>query len=393
MKKIIYACLAGLVLSILAVSCQKELSKQPTPNGNFGPALPEEPFEYGLNSVFGPSISDEKITLGRVLFYDKALSFNNSISCGSCHFQRKGFADNTRFHKGIFGNVLKRNTLSITGSSNNLFWDGRVNSMKDLVLRPIANHEEMVQDPNMLVTKLSQLPYYNQLFTDAYGNSGISLSNIEDALASFCMALDPKNSKFQKALLRHTNGLPATVSNPAGIDLYELSLLEKQGMKLFYTKARCGTCHKPEQNGSGYFTSFANIGLDINYADPGVGSLPGSSNLNGVFKIPNLKNVALTAPYMHDGRFSTLEQVIDHYNHGIKPNPNLSIELSNLNLETIDSLQNLPSFSTTLTMNGGLTLEPIKLGLSVEEKAALKAFLLTLTDEEITRDIKFSDPF
>jgi cytochrome c peroxidase len=96
---------------------------------------------------------------------------------------------------------------------------------------------------------------------------------------------------------------------------------------------------------------------------------------------------------MHDGRFSTLEQVIDHYNHGIKPNPNLSIELSNLNLETIDSLQNLPSFSTTLTMNGGLTIEPIKLGLSVEEKAALKAFLLTLTDEEITRDIKFSDPF
>lgn len=392
MKKIIYGCLGAVVLSLIVISCQKELSQQPATNGSFSPALPEEPFEYGLNSLTGPNLSNEKITLGRVLFYDKALSFNNSISCGSCHFQSKGFADNTRFHKGVFGNVLTRNTLSITGSSNNLFWDGRVNSMKDLVLRPIANHDEMVQDPNMLVTKISQLPYYNQLFVDAYGNSAITLSNIEDALAAFCIALDPKNSKFQQSLLRYTNGA-TFISNPGAIELPEFSPTEKLGMNLFYNKARCGSCHKPEQNNNGYQTSFANIGLDITYADPGAGSTSGSANMNGFFKIPNLKNVALTAPYMHDGRFSSLEQVIDHYNHGVKPNPNLSIELSDLSMTQIDSLQNSPAFSSSIHTNGGLLINPVKLGLSPEEKAALKAFLMTLTDDVISRDVKFSNPF
>lgn len=122
---------------------------------NYGPMLPDEPYDYLANPQLGSgfgfnlSLDNNIITLGRVLFYDKSLSFNNNISCGSCHFQDKGFADNVQFHKGVFGNTLKENTLSITGNAVNMFWDGRSSSMKDLVLKPIANHDEMVQDPNV----------------------------------------------------------------------------------------------------------------------------------------------------------------------------------------------------------------------------------------------------
>ena len=141
-----------LSISISIYACSKKEDKETIlpANGEIGPLLPAQAYNYSAYAqFFGGSLNltNDKITLGRVLFYDKALSFNNKIACGSCHFQDKGFADNVRFHKGVLGNVLKRNTLSITGNNFVLFWDGRANSMTDLVLRPIANHDEMMQDP------------------------------------------------------------------------------------------------------------------------------------------------------------------------------------------------------------------------------------------------------
>lgn len=387
-----------LVTSVSIFACTKKSDDTaPIVNGTTGPNLPKETYNYLANSQLSPGslnlqLSNDIITLGRVLFYDKALSFNSNMSCGSCHFQDKGFADNVRFHKGVFGNTLKRNTMSISGNGVLMFWDGRANSMKDLVLRPIANHDEMVQDPNALVNKIKQLSYYNELFTKAYGPNEIDLANIENALAAFCVALLPSNTKFNIGL--------QAVSLPFGfnevdttVNLFNLSAVENQGLKLFFGKARCGTCHHPEEGGSTYGgsspTPFANIGLDLVYSDNGLGALVGNANLNGKFKVPNIKNVALTAPYMHDGRFNTLEEVVEHYNSGMKPNPNLSPKLFQNPLSDVDIFL---LEEQSVNPNAG-PITPAKLGLTIAEKAALVAFLKTLTDEQLARDIKFSNPF
>lgn len=393
--------LSAIVASVFACTKKAEEPSNNVASGNFAPMLPEVPYDYMANSQLvgtglNVTLDNDIITLGRVLFYDKALSFNNNISCGSCHFQDKGFADNVQFHKGVFGNTLKRNTLSISGNAVNMFWDGRSSSMRDLVLRPIANHDEMVQDPNALVSKLKQIQYYRELFIKAYNSSTIDLIGVENALAAFCISILPNNSKFDKgisSLFIPGIGFESNLAN-SNIKLATLSSVENQGMNLFFGKARCSTCHHPQQGGSTYggftpSTSFANIGLDVTYTDNGLGSITNNEGNNGKFKIPNLKNVALTAPYMHDGRFKTLEEVIDHYNSGIKPNSNLSPKLFSQPLTT-DQLILLDVENITPAL-GAAT--PARLGLTNDEKVALVAFLKTLTDEELRRDVKFSNPF
>jgi cytochrome c peroxidase len=391
----------GITISVYACSKKSEepVSAQAA---NYGPVLPETPYDYMANPLldfgfgFNLQINNDIITLGRVLFYDKALSFNNNISCGSCHFQDKGFADNVQFHKGVFGNTLKRNTLSITGNAFNMFWDGRAKGMKELVLKPIANHDEMVQDPQALISKLKQINYYQKLFMNAYNSNVIDLKGVENALAAFCVAILPNNTKFDKgidAFAFSGMGTNTDLSN-SNAKLYTLNSIENQGMNLFFGKARCATCHHPQEGGTTYggfstTTTFANIGLDIEYADKGLGSLTNVASNNGKFKIPNLKNVALTAPYMHDGRFKTLEEVVDHYNAGIKPSVELSPKLYSQALTPdeimlFDEQNIIPLVQNT---------NPVRLGLTADEKVALVAFLKTLTDEELMRDIKFSNPF
>lgn len=377
-KQILFIATVGI--TIIACS-KKDEAVMPIATNDYGPKLPEEPYSYSYNAQFfggnsNLNLSDENITLGRVLFYEKALSFNNQISCGSCHFQDKGFADNVKFHKGVTGNSLKRNTLSITGNNFLMFWDGRANSMKDLVLRPIANHEEMMQDPKALVNKIKQIPYYKSLFEKVYGDDEINLERIEDALASFSVCIVPSRTKFDGGLAQFNGFIDFSALNNINYNLSGLTSTENQGFKLFYGKARCGSCHHPEII-AGYYGGepYANIGLDMDYSDNGLGTLTNDASENGKFKIPNIRNVALTAPYMHDGRFSTLEEVVDHYNSKIKPNTNLSTKL----------YQDVNSNSTVVTA--------VRLGLNNEEKAALVAFLKTLTDEELKKDIKFSNPF
>jgi cytochrome c peroxidase len=388
--------LTVLIISVTIIACTKRQDEATLVSyGEIGPALPTETYSYAesiqlLGGTFpGVNLSSDIITLGRVLFYDKALSFNNSISCGSCHFQDKGFADNVRFHKGVFGNTLKRNTLSITGNNFALFWDGRASSMKDLVLRPIANHDEMVQDPQVLVSRLKQLDYYKALFNKAYNTEEIDLEGIENALAAFCVCILPAKTKFNIGAnaLFNNSGL---VFVDTATNLNNFTAMENKGLNLFYGKAKCGGCHRPEII-TGYYggSPYANIGLDLVYSDNGLGALTNIENNNGKFKIPNIKNIALTAPYMHDGRFNTLEEVVEHYNSGIKANRNLSPRLyqnsvSDLDLFLIEQQNQVPST---------VTITPVKLGLNVDEKAALVAFLKTLTDEQLIRDIKFSNPF
>ena len=377
-------------LIIWFVACQQEST---LPIINDSPVLPETPHDYktaveestamimpevlnggGLNGLdlilsdcincgISPTINsninfdNDIATLGRVLFYDKALSKNNSISCASCHKQELAFADDLALSHGFGGELTLRNSMTIANPilNSSFFWDGRETFLDDLVLRPILDHIEMgIEDFSELEAKVRQEEYYSDLFVKAYGSSVVSRERIADALTQFVGAIFKSDSKFDKAL---TNNFS------------EYSELEKHGMALFFSqKTQCASCHSganfaaptgfnnPYQETAGT----ANVGLNTVYEDNGFG--------DGKFKIPSLRNIALTAPYMHDGRFETIREVIEHYNSGIKPHQDLDAKF----------------------VVGG---NPIKMGLTDLDMEAIEAFLLTLTSETITTDQKFSNPF
>jgi len=383
MKKFILV--VCLIVSI--VSCKKSLENNNLNNNGKQLVLPENTYNYSDKIGTGEFIN-QKVTLGRVLFYDRFLSANNNISCGSCHKQQFGFADNVSFSKGIWGKDLTRNSLTIAGDGGNLFWDGRSASMQELVLKPISNHNEMFQDINKLVEKLAYNPNYPKLFKAAYQTEEISLAKISEALKLFCSSLKPTNARIIKE-----------ISNFSNIQLSSFSLTEKEGYNLFFGKAKCSSCHHITT--SNYSGSFSNNGLDLDYKDNGLGEISKLASDNGVFKTPNLLNIEFTAPYMHDGRFKTLEEVIDFYDHQVQPHPNLSFvlktnipdeQLSNL----IDSLANVginifnfEQLSQYIPDSG----EPVKLNLTNNEKKALVDFLKTFSDRQFIVDPRFSDPF
>lgn len=347
-----------LLVAIIACRKEKELDKSFLLSDNaFG--FKELDYDYGDKnfgtSSIGLSNINQKVILGRVLFYDKQLSFNNNIACGTCHKQDFGFADNIKLHRGIWGTELGRNTLSVSGEANLLFWDGRAQSLSDLVLRPIANHQEMLQDLSVLPEKLKKMTYYNQLFKNAFGDSTITIDRIGSALSFFCRAIQANNSKINKMFL-------------AGNNTSLLSSEEKSGYDIFNGKGRCATCHS-FGSVSSYNSAFHNIGLDIVYKDGGLSNISNREEDKGVFKTPNLTNVELTAPYMHDGRYSTLEEVVEFYNSQIQAHPNLSEILKD---------------------NAG---NPVRLLLTEQEKRDLVKFLKTFTDPVLKTDPRFSDPF
>jgi cytochrome c peroxidase len=360
----------GLVSVALVVqSCQ---SDDQLPNEVYLD-LPEATEEYFTNT------NNNIPTLGRVLFYDRELSVNNSVSCASCHKQEKAFADNVAFSKGFKNTLTTRNSMPIqnlqtfffTDFSNktveldrgfgpgfpsvSLFWDGRENNLGTMVLKPIVNHIEMgVGDLDALAEKLQSVPYYQDLFLKAYGTSEVSSTKISEALSMFVMSITSRNTKFDKARF--------------GID--QLSALEEKGRQLFIDVYECNACHQTESpTGYIFAGTFANIGLQTEYDDDGVAKVSGNPGDAGLFKIPSLRNVALTGPYMHDGSFETLEDVIDHYSTGIQDHPNLDFRLQD---------------------EQG---EPKIFNISEYEKKAIVAFLGTLTDKEMITASKFSNPF
>jgi cytochrome c peroxidase len=357
---------------------------------NLRPNLPDQPYAYsnlqlpaGMNGGIpgiiidflpfpfinsaNPAVTDRGATLGRVLFYDPQLSVNNRIACASCHKQELAFSDDVAGSVGFGGKVTPRNSMAIVNPvlNRNLFWDSRSGSVMDLSLRPVQNHIEMgMEDLNILAKKLAAIDYYPQLFQDAYGSPEITSERIAQAMTEFVCAITTANSRFDQ---QSNNGF-------AGF-----TPLEKMGMDLFNSpRTNCNRCHAtgnfaaPDFPGGEYgvdpfsgsgndLKGTANNGLDMVYADPGLG--------NGKFRIPSLRNIALTAPYMHDGRFKTLEEVIDFYNEGIKAHPNLDKNLK------------------------GADGKPLRPNLNGLEKEALLAFLHTLTDQSLLTDPKYSNPF
>jgi len=321
--------------------------------------------EFPNSGVFAPGATrinievdnNEAATLGRVLFYDPQLSKNNSISCASCHQQSKAFADGQDLSQGFGGKLTSRNSMSFSNlaTNNNFFWDSRQSFMNDLVTEPVTNHIEMgMEDMDALMEKLKKISYYPELFEDAYGVPTIDQARFSTAITQFLASITSTETTFDRELERDFEGY---------------SEMQKLGMAIFFSdKAQCASCPSganfaADDSGNGEYRSTAgtaNIGLDLVYDDNG--------RNDGQFKIPSLRNIALTAPYMHDGRFNTLKEVIEHYNNNVKPHANLDDKLT----------------------KDGITQH---LDLSSLEVDALAAFLLPLTDENMIKDPKFSNPF
>ena len=302
-------------------------------------------------------ITDEGATLGRVLFYDRRLSVNNTVSCSSCHLQKHAFADSNRFSKGFDGRHTDRHAMNLVDlryySNHRFFWDERAPGLEETVLLPIQNKLEMGQDLTRLVALLEADRRYPKLFRSAFGSPVISPDRIGRALAQFLRSLVSYQSRYD-------NGRAAVASSHE--DFSNFTAQENRGKALFLR--HCATCHMPTQDAHLFMLFPTNNGLDddpVN-ADGGIAEITLSPRDVGRFKSPSLRNVAVTGPYMHDGRLTTLDAVVDHYSRDFKPHLNLDPRMRPLNF-------------------------------TANEKAALIAFLNTLTDTQFLNDPKFSDPF
>jgi len=370
-------CVAILVLATCTKDNFKPLNQVPQlPDTQYNYSEQPEVASSGEFSPFINPTTDAGATLGRVLFYDKKLSLNNTVSCASCHKQANGFSDGETFSEGFEGRITSRNAPHLVNlyESSGYFWDGRTSSLEELALQPVENHIEMgIENMDDLPVKLTAEAYYSPLFTEAFGTPEITPERISKALAQFLRSMVSYNAKIDR------------ISEPT-----ELTDMERLGFEMFHSweQGGCINCHSG-RSFAGWGTTFANIGLEEEYADNGLGERQRDSN--GMFKVPSLRNIALTAPYMHDGRFTTLEEVIEHYDTGIMPHPNLDWSLRNGGFFGFPfEPNNLP-----ISVDGdiGVGDEPIRRNFTDVEKRALVAFLHTLTDEEFITNPKFSDPF
>jgi len=363
MKKILIL-LTFLSFVVFIQSCEKETSTNAASvvfDGNL----------YSLNTgAFPPpnlatdnELTQQKVQLGRMLFYEKLLSKDATMSCASCHRQEHAFSDTTRFSIGIHGLAGKRQAMAVFNmawNENQFFWDGRANLLRDQALMPIQDSLEMAESMANVIKKLSTSQVYLDQFTRAFGSSEITDLNISLALEQFMNSITSVDSKYDR-FLRGDESLSAS---------------EERGRSLFFTEynpffpddsgADCAHCH----GGANFENNdYMNNGIQEggNFTDIGREEVTGKASDRGKMKVTSLRNIELTAPYMHDGRFNTLDDVIDHYNAGLKTSNSLDPALAN-------------------TINTGLMLDG-------QDKADIIAFLKTLTDDVLISKEEYSNPF
>ena len=306
-------------------------------------------------------ITDAGATLGRVLFYDTRLSASDTVSCSSCHQQQHAFSDTKRFSIGHRGGATSRNAMPLVEvryyARGRFFWDERAATLEEQVLIPVQNKVEMGQELNTVVGVLRKDSAYPALFEKAFGDRRITAERTSKALSQFVRSLVSYRSKYDEGLA--LAGFPQA-------DFPNFTTQENRGKAIFLR--RCGICHLPPSAGVVLSMQDArNNGLDADdgVTDLGVADVTGRRRHMGLFKSPSLRNVEYTAPYMHDGRFATLKQVVEHYSNGVKAAPNLDPRLRG----------------------------PGPMRLAPAQQAALVAFLKTLSDQAFITDPKFSDPF
>lgn len=341
--------------------------------------LPAEPFNYANitlplhlqdeamtqdNAPADNPVTDAGATLGRVLFYDRRLSANNTISCASCHIQELAFGDGERFSTGFEGGMTGRNSPGLSSAryypNGRFFWDERAPTLEDQASMPIQDAVEMGSSFPGLLDELSAEPYYQTLFAAAFPTdpSPITRDNMERALAQFVRSMVVYQTKYDE-------GVPVGFSN--------FTDEENHGRELFFNNPaqqghiNCAACHATDN-----FVQInpRNVGLDLLTTDAGVGGVTGNQSDEGKFKSGSLRNVELTSPYMHDGRFATLREVVIFYSNGIQAHENLHALLRSADPQV-----------------------PLAPDYTEEEIEALVAFLRTLTDTTLTIDPRWSDPF
>jgi cytochrome c peroxidase len=381
----------AIALSWIFVSCQKEDPQSEVEKVVLN--LPDIPYDYSTlnlpnhftrnaqgsplptsvngtdNTPLDNPITDDGATLGRVLFYDKNLSANSTISCASCHQQSKGFSDDAVLSIGFEGGKSRRHSMTLINARfyqrGRFFWDERAATLEEQVLMPFQDEVEMGMTLDEVVNRVKTQSYYPELFEKAFGSPDVDADKIAKALAQFVRSIVSYSSKYDTGR--------SMVMNP-GANFPNFTSEENLGKNLFFQTipnggGACFGCHTTEA-----FISAnpgpQNNGLDaFSDADLGAGEVFRNPIFVGRFKTSSLRNIEMTAPYMHDGRFSTLEEVVEHYNSGIQSHPTLSPALT-------DPLGN-----------------PVRLQFSEAEKSALVAFLKTLTDPGISTEVKWSDPF
>lgn len=353
--------LIPVLLLVFVLSCRKDGASEfePTP---YALKIPSH-FPQMQIPADNP-LTEEGVELGRHLFYDKLLSRDNSISCASCHHQINAFSDPNTLSIGVDGQLGTRQSMALVnlGWQQFFFWDGRVATLEELVFHPVVDPVEMDNTWTEVETRLRNHDKYPQMFFKAFGEVGVDSVKASKAIAQFLRTMISAESKFD-LIYKFVNGIPLDANE--AIAFQQVTPEELAGFDIFMSLdgGDCLHCH------IGPFMQvqiFSNNGMDQTFSDPGRKSVTGNPNDEGRFKVPTLRNIGYTAPYMHDGRFNTLDEVIDHYSHGVVWSP------------TIDTNMEFVS-------HGGVQL-------NAQEKAFLKAFLLTMNDEKFITNPKFSNP-
>ncbi|MFK7920545.1 MAG: cytochrome c peroxidase [Bacteroidia bacterium] len=389
-KYLLSLCLVICMLAIAAIPIRPLVLRMGLTGELDSPLLPPAPFSYeifanplpdhffedlsNLNgnvgiytpaSVLPTEVPDHIETLGRVLFYDKQLSINNTVSCATCHIQAKAFADTLALSLGFDGSNGERNSIGFSNvfipSMRHFFWDAGTDAMATQIKLALESEVEMGMNPALLKARIENTSFYPKLFQNAFGDSIVTVDRSVAAIRSFVLSMLTLRSKydFGRSTVGHQTQSFANFSK-----------LENRGKDIFFginSDAQCASCHQGELFISNEAVS---NGLDFNPTDLGFGGVTNLQEDMGKFRVPSLRNIGFTAPYMHDGRFASLGELVEHYSTGVSPH-------SNLHPFLIDSI----------------TSQPKRLNLSPTEKRALIAFLHTLSDTTFIRDVRWSNPF
>jgi cytochrome c peroxidase len=346
--------LAGLIVILFCTGISKWENTTPYefPELKFFPPMPEDPDN---------PVTIEGVALGRYLFYDPVLSIDSTLSCGSCHKQQFAFSDAPKqFSSGVGKEKLKRNTPPLFNLAwyPAFFWDGKATSLEDQILHSVRSAKEMNLSWQEAEKRINRNGFYRHLFYQVFGVGRVDSMHIAKAIAQFQRTLLSSNSKYDRVI--------------RGEDHF--TALEYEGFNLMndQTKGDCLHCHTTDGDALGTTARFSNNGLDniyetTEYSDPGLGGVTGQPGDAGKFKIPSLRNIVLTPPYMHDGRFKTLEEVLDFYSEGVHPSVNVDPKMG-------------------AASNGGVALND-------HEKKAILAMLQTLTDSVLMTHPAFSNPY
>lgn len=310
-------------LALLAVACDKEepISEDLLP---IGVEVPDHFREVEIPE--DNPLTPAKVALGKKLFYDPILSIDTSVSCGSCHLAANGFADPRRFSVGYQGQLSSRQAMAIINLAyaRHLFWDGRSATLEEQALDPIINPVEMANDTATVLARLRSHPHYGPEIKRVFGVTEVNMKQVQQALASFERTMVSGGSKYDAFVA-------------AGFDSTKFTASEWNGYKLFFTEeigvnhAECFHCHGGF-NFDDPTGAFRNNGLDEFYDDLGRANVTKNNRDIGKFRVPTLRNIEFTAPYMHDGRFQTLEEVVAHYASGGKGHFNQDILIQNIRL-------------------------------------------------------------